>query len=94
MNDKHKYATPQQFQKVVLRMMPSWASSLGEGKLIAGVMSQAWSDAMSSLQGATFSNRFFSNENGVLEKYCSACGLNWKQVSEMYEKNCKKRGFV
>jgi len=78
-------ATNLQFQRVILRMMPQWASSIPAGRLIAGILAQAWFDG-----GRDDARRFFANETGTLEKYCSICGLEWEQVRKMYQNNCHK----
>lgn len=78
-----RYASAQQFHKAIIRMMPLWASEMGEGKLIATILSHAWAEGKHDS-----SRRFFNNETGVLEKYCSAAGLDWIQISELYKNHC------
>ena len=81
----NRYANTAQFHKFVLRMMPEWASSIPEGRLMAGILAQAW------FEGYKDENRrFFRNETKVLEKYCSVCGLDWEQMVGIYERNCRK----
>ena len=81
-----RYATTAQFHKVILRMMPTWASEMGEGRLIAGILAEAWSNG-----GSDPCVRFFTNETGMLERYCGVCGLDWEQVRELYQLHCDKR---
>ena len=78
-----RYASAQQFHKAITRMMPTWASETGEGKLIAAILSHAWAEGKSDS-----SRRLFNNETRVLEGYCSAVGLEWKQIAEFYKKHC------
>jgi hypothetical protein len=79
------YGTSAQFHRVILRMMPEWASSISAGRLIAGILAQAWFDG-----GRDDARRFFANETGILERYCSVCGLEWEQVRKMYQDHCHK----
>lgn len=76
------YATDYQFKKVILRMMPSWAKAVPEHKLIVAILEQAWIDG-----NFIATRRFFDNDNGHLERYCTAIGLDWEAVSELYKKH-------
>lgn len=79
-----QYANAQQFGKVILRMMPEWASGIPEGRLVAAILQQAWTDGES-----VPSRVFFSNQTGRLAMFCEKVGLNWEQVSEMYFNHCR-----
>lgn len=76
-------ATAAQFEKVVLRMMPTIFSSMPEGRLIAGILRQAWDD------GDKYSSRkFFLNDESPLGAYCVAVGLDTSQIRAMFTKHC------
>ena len=66
------------FNKAILRMMPEWASETGEGKLVAGIMSQAWADLPKHP-----AKEYFRNRDGMLEKHCTLVGLDWQQISKI-----------
>jgi len=76
-------ATAAQFEKGLLRMMPNCFSSMGEGRLIAGIFRQAWADA-----DHASSRRFFLNSGGGAATYCALVGLDHSQVKAMFEKHC------
>jgi hypothetical protein len=70
-----------QFNKAILRMMPTWASETGEGKFVAAIMTQAWADL--PRQPA---KEYFRNKNGMLQRHCDICGLEWTQIKKVVDK--------
>lgn len=84
-----RFATAEQFNKVLLRWMPTWSSCTPEGKLVAGVISQAWADGMSW---------FFKPDCAALQFYCERAGLGAGHLSDMFEKfnqhYAKQRGLI
>lgn len=84
-----RFATPDQFSKVLLRWMPSWASCTPEGKLVAAVITQAWTDGFSW---------FFKPDCSALQYWCEKAGLNAEHLSEIFAKYnkpyAKQQGLV
>jgi len=76
-------ATTPQFHKLLMRMMPECYSSMGEAKLIAAVISQAWADAADKQSARVF----FTDPLSSLEFYCERVGLNAQQIREVFEKH-------
>ena len=80
---EHLNATAAQFEKVVLRMMPTSFSKMPEGRLIAGILREAWSDAKDLR-----ARNFFMDENSALAMYCDKTGLNTSQIRSMFVNHC------
>lgn len=84
-----RFATDKQFFEVLLRWMPTWASSIPEARLIAGVFAKAWEDGI---------DWFFNPANKQLQFYCGKTGLNPQVVAEAYRKHnpvrAKRRGIA
>lgn len=84
-----RFATAEQFYKVLLRWMPSHVADLPEGKLIAGIIAQAWSDGTSW---------FFRPTCQSLQFFCDKTGLNPDNLWEEFQKHnrpyAKQRGLV
>lgn len=84
-----RFANPEQFNKVLLRWMPSWASSTPEGRLVAGIITQAWAEGVSW---------FFKPDCAALQFWCEKAGLGAAHLSEMFEKHnqpyAKQRGLA
>jgi hypothetical protein len=76
-------ATAAQFGKLVVRMMPPAFSCMPEGRLIAAILAQAWSDASESPSA----RRFFAVRGEGLDYYCEKTGLNAQQLRELYLKH-------
>lgn len=80
---EHRRVHWQMFHKLILRMMPAEFSSMGEGKLIASVISQAY------LDGATRESRnFFLDPRGGLEYYAAKVGIDASQIRKIYVDHC------
>ena len=82
--NKYLHATSIQFEKVILRMMPECFSSMPEGKLIAAIYGQAFTDAHKDS-----SRRFFLNDKGMNAFYCAQVGLEPTQIKTMFTQHCK-----
>ena len=80
MTNKPMTATPYQFEKLVARMMPAEIAEMGEGRLIAAVLTQAWFDAKDKRSAYDF----FMDENSMLEFYCDKTGLNGDQIRMIF----------
>lgn len=78
-----KNATPIQFRTLITRMMPRTFSSMGEGQLIAQILTQAWADAADYKTARDF----FLDEKSALEFYCEKVGLNAQQIREVFTDN-------
>lgn len=76
-------ATPNQFSRVLLRMMPTAISSMGEGQLVAAIFGQAWGDARNSVRA----RQFFMQPCQCFDRLCEGCGLDATQVRAMYVKH-------
>ena len=76
-------ATSFQFEQVLLRMMPSRFSKMPEGKLIAGIFRQAWSDAKDFR-----ARKFFMDDDSTLVMYCTMTGLDASQIRSMFVNHC------
>ena len=84
MIDENRFATSAQFNKLLLRMMPSEFSSIGEGRLIAAIISQSWSDANKSS-----ARTFFTSTTSRLDFLCLQIGLEPTQIRELFKKHNK-----
>lgn len=78
-----KNATASQFNKLLMRMMPSCYSCMGEGKLIAAILTQAWIDA----EDKHSARAFFTDQSSALDFYCEKVGLNGQQIREIFKKH-------
>ncbi len=86
--DLDNYATGEQFKTVLLRWMPTWASESPEGRLIAAIMAQSWSDGNSW---------FFAPHSDSLQFYCDKLHLDPVFIGEMYRKHSRanaRRGLA
>lgn len=72
-------ATTPQFSKLINRMMPGHIASMGEGKLVAAIIVQAWADA-----DKRSSRVFFTEVGGALDMYCDKIGMNAQQIREIF----------
>jgi hypothetical protein len=77
-----RFATRDQFYKVLLRWMPEWTSGMPEAKLIAGIFAQAWDDGI---------DWFFNTRNKALLFYCDKTGLNPQVIADTYRKHNRAR---
>ena len=78
------FATAAQFRTLVLRMMPSEFSNMGEGKLIAEIFYRAWADGHK--QSSRF---FFLAPKGGSAFWCDQVGLDASQIRSMFIKHCE-----
>ena len=76
-----RFATGEQFAKIVLRWMPPEFSCMPEGELIAAMLGQAWQDG---------EHWFFRRNCHGLKFYCKAAGLDIDQICDAYEKYNKQ----
>lgn len=84
-----QFATAEQFYKVLLRWMPEHVAALPEGKLVAGIFAQAWSDG---------SSWFFRPTYEPFQFWCQKTGLDVQSLWEEFQKHnrpyAKQRGLV
>lgn len=86
-SQKQLIATTEQFNKGVLRLMPTWATAIPEGALVASVLTQAW------LDGSTW---FFAQGSEELRFLCGLVDIDPDFISRLYRdynKHARKQGI-
>lgn len=81
--DDTPVATPLQFGKVLLRMMPSSLSAMPEARMTVAIFVQAFEDAAYY----THARNFFTERAGPFDLLCRICGFDPSQVQAMYLKH-------
>lgn len=84
-----RFATAEQFNKVLLRWMPQPLAAIPEGRLVAGILTQAWSD------GDAW---FFTPTCKWLQFWCAKIGVSAEFLADEFHKHnrayAKKQGLL
>lgn len=70
-----RFATPEQFNRVLLRWMAPGAAAIPEGLLVAAIFTQAWADGI---------HWFFRADCESLQFWCEKVGLEPEHIQRIY----------